>query len=155
MAERLYFDVKRNKPNTVLLDGDDLRKVYRLSGHYSEADRLCMAKRHARMCYLLTAQNIDVICPTISMFDEVREWNRKKQKKYVEIFIEVSFSSLKKRSKLNLYSESSNKKNCYVVGKTVKAEIPKDPDLVLVNDGDTGIDLIYQQLRDYLNGRKF
>ena len=69
------------------------------------------------------------------MFDEVRAWNRKNNKRYVEIFLNVNMDILKKRNQKEIYSraEKGNMKN--VLGVDMPVEFPKNPDIVLENDG--------------------
>ena len=97
---------------------------------YSKEDRLKSATRNSRLCKLLSDQGIDVICCTISMFDTIREWNRQNIKNYFEIYLDVSLETLKNRKKI--YIENNND----VVGINVLGEIPKNPDIVLDNNGD-------------------
>lgn len=96
---------------------------------YSKEDRLKSATRNSRLCKLLSDQGIDVICCTISMFDTIREWNRQNIKNYFEIYLDVSLETLKNRK--NIYIENNND----VVGINVLGEIPKNPDIVLDNNG--------------------
>ena len=67
---------------------------------------------------------------TISMFHEVRDWNRQNIKKYKEVYIEVPMEVLEQRNQKGLYQSGSD-----VVGVDLDMELPKNPDLVLRNDG--------------------
>jgi adenylyl-sulfate kinase len=126
----LYTKLKAQKNPIVFLDGDELRKVFGNDLGYSKEDRLKSAFRNSRLCKLLSDQEIDVICCTISMFDAIREWNRENIKNYFEIYLDVSLETLKDRK--NIYRENNND----IVGINVLAEIPKNPDIVLDNNGD-------------------
>ena len=126
----LYTKLKAQKNPIVFLDGDELRKVFGNDLGYSKEDRLKSAFRNSRLCKLLSDQEIDVICCTISMFDTIREWNRQNIKNYFEIYLDVSLETLKNRKKI--YIENNND----VVGINVLGEIPKNPDIVLDNNGD-------------------
>lgn len=46
---------------------------------------------------MLSDQGIDVIICKISMYDEVREWNRENIENYCEIYIEVPIDELIRR----------------------------------------------------------
>ena len=126
----LYTKLKAQKNPIVFLDGDELRKVFGNDLGYSKEDRLKSAFRNSRLCKLLSDQEIDVIFCTISMFDAIREWNRENIKNYFEIYLDVSLETLKDRK--NIYRENNND----IVGINVLAEIPKNPDIVLDNNGD-------------------
>ena len=126
----LYTKLKLRKNPIVFLDGDELRKIFGNDLGYSKEDRLKSAIRNSRLCKLLSDQGIDVICCTISMFDVIREWNRENIKNYFEIYLDVSVETLKDRK--NIYRENNND----IVGINVLAEMPKNPDIVLDNNGD-------------------
>lgn len=127
----LYEKIKQNKDNVVLLDGDALRNTIALDLGYSLEERHESAKRNTRLCKLLADQDIDVICCTICMFDDVREWNRKNNKNYYEVYLKVPMEILKTRNQNNLYISSQSE----VVGLGIGMEEPKHPDLEIVNDG--------------------
>ena len=120
--------MKPSKNPIVILDGDELIKIFGNDLGYSKEDRLKSAIRNSRLCKLLSDQGIDVICCTISMFDSIREWNRENIKNYFEIYLDVSLETLKDRK--NIYLENND-----IVGINVLAEIPKNPDIVLDNNG--------------------
>ena len=73
----LYRQLKGNMDNVVLLDGDAIRKALGNDLGYSDAERRKVAYRNGGICKLLSDQGIHVVCCTISMYDEVRNWNRK------------------------------------------------------------------------------
>src|SRR5699024_12233921 len=72
------------------------------------------------------------LCCTISMFDNVRQWNRENIPGYIEIYIKVSMETLQKRDQKGLYTNSDGS----VAGVNFAIEEPKNPDLILENDGD-------------------
>ena len=76
-----------------------------------------------------------IIC-TISMFDEVRNWNRENIINYKEVYIRVSMDVLRKRDQKGLYSGVDAGNKDVVVGVQCDAELPKNPDFVIDNDGD-------------------
>ena len=114
----------------VLIDGDAVREILGGRFGYSDEDRLYLAKCYGRLCKNLSEQNQTVICATISMFDSVREWNRKNIKNYFEIYLKTTPEILKERDPKGLYRN---------VGLTTKGELvgyntnffeePKNPDL--------------------------
>ena len=131
----LCNEIRRRKPNVFLLDGDVARWAFNDMNGYTRADRETIAYRNGRVCKMLTDQNIDVVCCTISMFDGVREWNRQNISEYREIFIDVPLEILIARDKKNLYSGARDGKTKNVAGFDVEVEFPKSPDLRIVNDG--------------------
>lgn len=147
----LFQYLKEEHPNTIIFDGDALRQAFDNDLGYSRQERLKCAMRYAKLCKLIVEQDIHVICCTISMFDEVREWNRTNIKNYTEIFIDVPVPVLAKRNQKNLYSDvkSGNTKN--VVGMDLELQLPKNPDVLLFNDGTQTPEEIFSTLIEKLD----
>ena len=125
----LYKHLKEKYPNTVIFDGDALRQAFGNDLGYSAEER------YARLCKLLAEQDIHVVCCTISMFNQVREWNRRNIENYSEIYIEVPLPVLEKRNQKNLYQEVKDGIRGNVVGMDLELQLPEKPDIRLVNDG--------------------
>lgn len=136
IGKLLYEKIKDEHPNTVFLDGDMLRKVFGDDLGYSKEDRRKCAMRYARLCVMLQEQGMNVICCTISMFDSVRDWNRRNIQNYKEIYVKVSMDTLRRRDQKGLYSGTTTEKQKEVVGVHMDIEEPKHPDLILENDGE-------------------
>lgn len=135
IGRALYANLKEAGLSCVYLDGDLLREVFGGDLGYSENDRRTSAMRNARLCRLLAAQDIHVVCATISMFRDVREWNRQNIPGYCEVFLDVSFEVLRRRDQKGLYSGAEAGTEDKVSGIQVRAELPERPDLTVVNDG--------------------
>lgn len=123
--------LKQKKPNVVLLDGDTIRPVFCEDSGYTLEDRLCRAQRIFRVCKMLSEQGIDVVCCSISMFQEVRKWNRENIGRYTEIYIKVTTETLLKRNQKNLYSNPKD-----VVGVDLPYDEPNHSDIIIDNNGD-------------------
>lgn len=129
---KIVFDkIKSTKDNVVFLDGDILRKTIAFDLGYTQEDRHESAQRNVRLCKMLADQDIDVVCCTICMFDDIREWNRDNNEKYIEVYLKVPIDKLMERNQKNLYINAPDK----LVGLGVGMEEPKNPDVVVVNDG--------------------
>ena len=131
-----YSYLKETMSNVVFLDGDTLRQVFGDDLGYTKEDRKKSAMRNARICKLLSEQGIDVVCCTISMFDEVRQWNREHISNYKEIYVKVRMETLQKRDQKNLYTKVGLGTEENLAGITWEVEEPKNPDLILYNDGE-------------------
>jgi len=131
LAKLFYQDLNIYHP-TLFLDGDDLREVLGSQNAYSIDERRSLAFQYARLCRMLVKQNVHVIAATISMFDEVRAWNLRFIENYREIYVRAPMSVLKLRNQKNLYSNQGSNE---VVGIDLPFEEPKNPDLILNNDG--------------------
>lgn len=131
----LYQHLRQRYPNTVIFDGDALREAFGNDLSYSKEERFQCAMRYARLCKLLVEQGIHVVCCTISMFDEVREWNCLHINNYSEIYIEVPLHVLEERNQKNLYQEVKVGRAENVVGMDLELQLPRNPDIRVVNDG--------------------
>ncbi|WMJ81318.1 adenylyl-sulfate kinase [Clostridium sp. MB40-C1] len=135
IAKLLYEKLKKNKDNVVFLDGDILREIFGNDLGYSSSDRKKSAMRNSRICKELSEQGIDVVCATISMFNECRIWNRENIKNYKEIYIKVPIEILIQRDQKKLYSRALKGEIKNVMGIDIDFEEPKNPDIVILNDG--------------------
>ena len=137
---------QQGQHNLVYLDGDTMREVFGNNHGHSPEERHQLAMSYARMCRMLTEQGIDVICATISMFDEVREWNRKNIHKYVEIYLDVPIKVLQQRDQKQLYSRALRGEVSNVMGVDVPVAFPHSPDIVLENDNSLTKPQLLEQL---------
>ena len=126
-----YRRLKNTKPNAVYLDGDEIRVAFGEDVGYTHEERLRWAGRIFRVCKLLSDQGIDVVCCSIAMFDSIRRWNRENIPNYKEIYIRVTKETLLQRNQKGLYTTG-----CNVVGVDLPFDEPKQPDLIVQNDGD-------------------
>ncbi len=136
IGKLFYNKIKEKYANTVFFDGDILREVFGRCFGYTQEERRKCAMSYARLCAMMEKQNINVICCTISMFDSVREWNRKNIRQYKEIYVKVSPETLRARDQKGLYSGTTKEDQKEVVGIHVDFEEPKCPDLILLNNGE-------------------
>jgi len=135
IGRELYSLIKTKKSNVVFLDGDILREVFGKNMGYSTDERIKIAFQYSRLCKLLTEQGIDVICATISMFKECRQWNRDNIPCYHEIYIRVPLEILIKRDQKQLYSRALNGEIQQVMGIDIPFYEPERADLIVDNDG--------------------
>lgn len=137
--------LKAKKPNVVRLDGDLFRPVYLEDIGYSDDDRRKGAQRTFRVCKMLADQGIDVVVCTISMYEEVRRWNRENIDNYKEIYIRVTRETLLARNQKGLYSSGKN-----VVGVDLPFDEPQTPDVIIQNDGqETPLAIVQRLEREF------
>ena len=103
---------------TVLINGDDLRRIFDLRG-YSKKERLENAKKFFGLYKLITDQGINVIFCVVSMFNKVRAWN----KKHINNYVSCIKTEIKKIIKQKKKEYISKKKN--IVGIDIKPELQK------------------------------
>jgi adenylylsulfate kinase len=110
----------------LLLDGDEMRGALELlAGGYGREERLRLALTYARLCGLAAGQGQTVVCATISMFHEVRRWNRENLPGYFEIYLEASAEDCRDHDYKQVYAADRE-----VMGVQLVPELPLEPDVV-------------------------
>ena len=130
-----YQKLRQCKKNVVFLDGDILREVFGGGHGHSLEERKELAMHYARLCHMLSSQGIDVVMATISMFHEVRRWNRENIVRYQEIYLKVPLEVLIERNQKGLYSRAMRGEVENIMGVDVEIEEPECPEYMVVNDG--------------------
>ncbi len=87
IATLLVSRLRGRHSHAVLLDGDVLREVFEHDLGYSLEDRRRCARRYARLGRMLAVQGVHVVTATISLFEDVRRWNRAHLHRYVEVYV--------------------------------------------------------------------
>jgi len=117
-----------------------MRKCFSLN-KYDEKSRRIYAKKYSHFCNFLIKKDFNVIFSTVSLFHEVQALNRKKISNYMEIFIKSDINQLLKKKKF-FYKKKDSK----IVGKNIKAEYPKKPDIIIKNNFKELLNLIKKEL---------
>ena len=130
----------------IFLDGDRLRDI--LGGHfgYGRQDRIALGYIYADLCRELTDQGADVVCATVAMFEEIRDWNRRNLVNYREIYLRVSPEVLSQRNQKGFYVAAAEGQTVNVPGLDQPFEEPRSPDVVIDNDGARAVETIAAQL---------
>lgn len=152
IGKELYKLMKRKEINTIFLDGDKLREVFGQDLGYSKEARFQCAMRYSRLCRLLAEQDMNVIICTISMFDEVRGWNRENIAGYYEVYIKVPIDILKERDQKGLYSGIENGSSEEVAGVNLAVELPKQSDLLIENLGNINPIQLAEKIMEMADG---
>lgn len=150
IAEALCKKLREKHHNIVYLDGDELRD---LLGHYGydKKGRVEVSMKRSKFAHFLSSQGMLVVVSTISMWNEIYEYNRKTLKNYFEIYIKCDFEELKKRDKKGLYSGALSGNIPDVVGVDIKYDEPK-ADFVLDN---SKLDLLDEKVDSILKALNF
>lgn len=135
-----YQRLKEHRPDALLIDGDQARTQ---AGHSTTDGKVLLEDRYTtearksgawgtfRRCRDLAEQGRDVVICSISMYTEVRAWNRENIENYREVYLKVTRETLYKRDQKKLYS--SGTKN--VVGVDLPWDEPGHSSIVVQNDG--------------------
>ena len=142
IGRHLFKLWKAEAPNTVMVDGDDIRHFLRARGeiHYTLEARREIAERIANICAWLDGQDSNVLCCTMSLFDELHKRNRQTLSDYFEVFISVPMDVIERRDIKNLYGPARRGEMRNVIGVDIPFTPPAAPDMVVDNSRD-GADL--------------
>ena len=137
----------------IFLDGDIMRNILD-DNDYSPEGRLRLALTYGRLCKELTSQGLDVVCATISMFNEVHQWNRAEISLYFEVYLKVPMDILIARDPKGIYARNSTMENGQMVGSGLDWDEPAHPDMTFENYGNTTAEAVADQIWDRLNERQ-
>ena len=133
IGREVYALIKKELPNTVFVDGDEVRDVFRHDNQdaYTIAGRRLNSERISALCRWLDRQGINVVCSMLSIFEDHRQENRKAFSRYFEVYIDVTMDDLMTRDYKNLYHEAKEGLRPNVVGFDIPFVPPSNPDWVV------------------------
>jgi cytidine diphosphoramidate kinase len=125
-------------PNTVLVDGDEVRRLFahdRSDTAYSLAGRRLNAERVTALCAWLDGQGINVVCCLLSLFPEMRAGNRQRFSRYFEVYLKAPIEALAARDTKDLYGPALRGERRQVAGVDLPFPEPTAPDLTIDTAG--------------------
>ena len=141
LGDSIFKYVSKKYGPTIVLSGDDLREIFFFK-KFDKKSRFKYALSYSKICKKFVDQNVNIIFSTVSLFHKVRKWNRKNITNYLEIYIESDIDKLISKKKKFFYK----KKHKNIVGKNIKAEFPKNPDIKIENKFNKSISKIKYEL---------
>ena len=130
IAEKIKKDIIRYYGPTLIVSGDDLRKIFKFN-KYTASERKVLGKYYCDYAKFITNQKINLIFAAVAMRDSTRNWNRKNVDNYLEIYIKTNIKTIIKANKKKIY----HKKNSGdIVGINIKPELPKKSDIIINNN---------------------
>lgn len=138
LAMALNERLRAKFDNVIYLDGDESREIF---GHFSydKNGRIDMAIKRSKLANFLSKQGQIVIVSTISLFNEVYEFNRATLQNYFEVFVECEFDELKRRDQKGLYTKALSGKIANVVGVDITYDAPR-PNFTINNTKTIDLD---------------
>lgn len=129
ISYKIKKKIENNFGKTIIISGDNFRKSFNLK-NYDKFSRIELGKQYINFLKIILDQNINVIFSVVGLYNDIRNFGRKKIRNYVEIFIDTDIKKIKKNSKKIHY----RKKQKNILGLDLKPEIPKKPDIKVKND---------------------
>lgn len=152
ICEGLTEKIRRYHSNILYLDGDIFREFFPSLG-YDKQSRINVAIKRAKFCNLVANQGVNIVCSTISMFNEVYEFNRLNAKNFYDIYIYCTQEELERRDQKGLYSNFKNGKEKNIVGLDINFD-PPSPKMRLDNSDranlESKIELIFNNVKNLL-----
>lgn len=127
----VYDRVQAVHPNTVFLDGDILRDVWRDRLPHDIEGRRRNAERISHLCAMLDRQGIHAVAAVLSIFPDWQAWNRQTFSRYYEVFLDVPMEVVKARDAKGLYAAAERGEMPNVVGIDIPMPVPPQADLHL------------------------
>lgn len=137
-----YIQQKFGK--TIIISSEKLRNFFKLKG-FSQQAREEVGKNNIKLLKYIISQKINVIYDAIGLREKLRKIKRKSFKNYCEIYIK---SSAKQTFKLKKKPTIYKKNNKNIVGLHIKAEIPKSPDILVVNDYKKNLNELCKEMKN-------
>jgi adenylylsulfate kinase-like enzyme/glycosyltransferase involved in cell wall biosynthesis len=142
----------------VSLDGDELRELFEIqqdsSTTYTRDLRLALARRYAHLCRLLAQQGYTVVIATISLFEEIHEWNREHLPGYFEAYLKVPLDELRRRDPKGIYHRFEQGQLANVAGLDMPIDEPKHADWISDFSRGMGVHELCQELLTAFENRR-
>ena len=143
IGRHLYKKRKSVERATVLLDGDEIRRVFRhnhVPDAYTVGGRYRNAEHIVELCRLLDKQKIDVICCILCIFPKILLANRTEFSEYHEVHVHAPMSVLERRDTKGLYEAARKGLEKNVVGVDIDFPSPPNPDLFIDTSKGISVD---------------
>ena len=139
--------MKRKIGKTIILDGDNIRNLFKkihLNFGFSRKERDKAAIPKIELFKLILKNNINIIYPTIMLGhskDIIKKWD-KEIKNLIKIHIKSNINEIIRfKIKKNFYEINKN-----VVGKDIKPIFPKNPTIEVKNNFKKNINILSDEV---------
>ena len=140
IANRIINLLRKKYGNTILLNGNDIRKTFDLKD-YSFSGRKRIGMQYSKLFQKITDQKINVLFAGGVLIENVRKFNKKNIDNYVEIYLKCNQKKIILKKYKKLYLKTNN-----LVGLKIKPEYPKNPDITVNNDFNKSIKKLSDEL---------
>ena len=132
IAKSLLDKLKKEGKSAMILDGDEIRDIFKNTGFDKEA-RIKHNQDVGKMAVYLQSQGIIPIVSLISPYAEARDYVRSISNGFLEVYINTSIEECEKRDVKGLYKKVREGviKDFTGIHESSPYEIPKKPELIL------------------------
>lgn len=142
--------------HTYLLDGDNIRMGLNKGLSFTDEDRVENIRRIGEVSKLFIDAGIIVLSAFISPFQQERDAVRSllSEDEFIEIFIDTPLAVCESRDPKGLYKKARKGEIQNFTGISSPYEVPKEPEIHIVND-NISIEDITVQIIDYLRNKGY
>jgi adenylylsulfate kinase-like enzyme len=147
---------KVTEPNTLLVDGDEVRRIFRQDqqvADYTIEGRRQNAERIFELCAWLDAQSHHVVCSVLSIFPDLRARGRTDFRRYFEVYLNPPMQTLFERDTKGLYRKARGGEMQHVVGVDIPFPPPTDADLEIDTSRSANIPELAKHILDEARAR--
>ena len=130
-------ELHRRGEKVELLDGDIVRENLSKGLGFSKADRDTNIRRIGFVCELLTRNGVIAITAAISPYRAVREENRARIGRFVEVYVKCPIEVLARRDVKGLYRQALAGEIKHFTGIDDPYEPPLQPEIVIESDRES------------------
>ena len=141
IAKKIKKDISKKYGPSIVISGDNLRKIFVLD-KYDYYSRLLNMKKFLDFAKFITDQKINLIFAVVGLIEKPKNSARKKIANFIEIYLKSDIKKIIKKGKKKLYKQKKNN----IVGISIKPEFPKKADIVLNNDYKKSIEILSKVL---------
>ena len=136
---RETYRLLRTKLPIVQMDGDIFREIMGSDLRYTIEDRKKNAYRLVKMNKHIVDNGVNIICSTVSLYQEIHDWNNQNIANLVTVYIDVPIEILKQRNKSDLYSQISVEGIDNLGGINQAYQKLQNPQFTILNDSSIDI----------------
>ena len=93
IAKKIKKDIVRIYGPTLLVSGDNLRKIFNFN-KYTYSERVLLSKKFCKFAKFITNQKINLIFAVVGMMHSTQKWCRANIDNYVEIYIKADLKKI-------------------------------------------------------------
>lgn len=150
LSKEIYKYITEKGLKAQIIDGDTIRGILGNLFGYCNEDRIKMARVYRLVCKLLNDNGIIAITAAIAPFKEIRDENRAKIEKYIEIYLDCPIEKCIERDVKGLYARAIRGEEKQVIGIDENYEVPTRYD-IKVNTAEKSIEECMEEIKEYLN----
>tara|TARA_X000000950_G_scaffold108424_2_gene136746 strand:+ start:14617 stop:15138 length:522 start_codon:yes stop_codon:yes gene_type:complete len=134
LANCIIKKLRIKYPQSILVDGDEIRELFGNDLGYSLKDRLVQIERIQKVVKFLEKQGFIVVTSALYSSDSITALNRKIFRNYFEVYLKASIELVSSQDIKKIYHNAKLGKEKNVVGLDIKWNEPKFPDLTFSRD---------------------